>query len=102
MDLSKVRKLYCNGAVKWTVHCLERMQERDISRADVSNCIMNGEVIEDYPDSFPNQSCLIFGYNMCDEVIHVVLGMDESKVYIVTAYFPNMIAFKEDMKTRRL
>lgn len=40
------------------------MQERDISRADVKNCIMHGEIIEDYPDDFPHPSCLIFGYTV--------------------------------------
>ena len=35
------------------------MQERDISRADVKNGIATGEIIEDYPDDFPNPSCLI-------------------------------------------
>ncbi|MFQ7788552.1 MAG: DUF4258 domain-containing protein [Blautia massiliensis (ex Durand et al. 2017)] len=34
----------------WTQHCLQRMQERDISRADVKNGIATGEIIEDYPE----------------------------------------------------
>ena len=38
------------------------MQERDISRADVKNGIATGEIIEDYPEDYPNPSCLIFGY----------------------------------------
>lgn len=34
-------------------HCLERMQERDISIVDVKSCLQIGEIIEDYPDDFP-------------------------------------------------
>ena len=45
--------------MKWYKHALERMQERDISRRDVKNRIMQGEIIEDYPDDFPHPSCLI-------------------------------------------
>ena len=52
--------------------CLERMQEREISRADVKKCVLEGEIIEDYPDDFPHPSCLIFGYTINDKIIHVV------------------------------
>ena len=75
--------------IKWSVHCFERMQERDISRADVKNCILNGEIIEDYTNDFPYPSCLIFGYTIKEKGIHVVAGSDGEYVYIITAYFPN-------------
>lgn len=48
------------------------MQERDISRADVKKCVLEGEIIEDYSDDFPHPSCLIFGYTINDKIIHVV------------------------------
>ena len=87
--------------IKWSVHCFERMQERDISRADVKNCILNGEIIEDYPNDFPYPSCLIFGYTIKEKVIHVVAGSDGEYVYIITAYFPNKEKFEDDLKTRK-
>lgn len=77
------------------------MQERDISRNDVKNCIMNGEMIEDYPADYPHPSCLIYGYTLSDKVLHVVAGTDNITVYIITAYFPNSEKFQEDLKTRR-
>ena len=40
------------------------MQERDISRNDVKNGIATGEIIEEYPEDYPNPSCLIFGYSV--------------------------------------
>lgn len=36
----------------------------NISRADVKNGIATGGIIEDYPEDYPNPSCLIFGYNV--------------------------------------
>ena len=77
------------------------MQERDISRADVKNCILNGEIIEDYPNDFPYPSCLIFGYTIKEKVIHVVVGSDGEYIYIITAYFPNKEKFEDDLKTRK-
>ena len=87
--------------IKWSVHCFERMQERNISRGDVKNCILNGEIIEDYPNDFPYPSCLIFGYTIKEKVIHVVAGSDGEYIYIITAYFPNKEKFEDDLKTRK-
>ena len=70
--------------------------ERDISRADVKKCVLEGEIIEDYPDDFPHPSCLIFGYTINDKIIHVVAGSDGKYIYIITAYFPNTIGFDKE------
>ena len=101
MDIETIRKLISENKIKWSAHCLERMGERDIGIADVKNCIRNGEIIENYPDDYPFPSCLIFGYNTNQQVIHVVVGSDFQNVYIITAYVPNTIKFEEDLKTRR-
>lgn len=101
MEIGTIKLLLEADKIKWTVHCLERMQEKDISIADVRNCIDSGEIIEDYPDDFPHPSCLIFGYAVEGKVIHVVAGTDGETLYIITAYVPSLIKFKEDLKTRR-
>ena len=90
-----------NGSILWTTHCLARMSERDIQRDDVRNCIMNGEIIEDYPDDFPHPSCLIFGMTLENKILHVVAGTDGIYLYIITAYYPTADKFEPDMKTRR-
>ena len=101
MNLEIYQKLCMESKILWTQHCLQRMQERNISRADVKNGIVTGEIIEDYPDDYPNPSCLIFGYTINDKIIHVVAGSDGKYIYIITAYFPNTIKFENDFKTRR-
>ena len=97
MDIEKIREVCTLRKIKWSVHVAARMAERDIKRSDVINCIMNGEIINDYP--YP--SCLIFGYTLRNRVIHVVLGYDGENVYIVTAYYPNTDKFEADLKTRK-
>jgi hypothetical protein len=101
MDIDLVKDLYRSKRIKWSVHCVERLQERDISIDDVENCIKCGEIIEDYPDDFPYPSCLIFGYDTKQKVLHVVVGTDNQFLYIITAYYPDTIKFMEDLKTRR-
>ena len=101
VQIDELKKYISENAIRWSAHCLERMQERDISRADVKKCVLEGEIIEDYPDDFPHPSCLIFGYTINDKIIHVVAGSDGKYIYIITAYFPNTIKFENDLKTRR-
>lgn len=101
MDINIIRELYIRSNIRWSAHCLERMQERDINRCDVKNCIMNGEIIEEYPSDFPHPSCLIFGTSIKGRVIHAVVGTDGSYVYIITVYYPDIIKFEADLKTRR-
>ena len=72
-----------------------------INISDVEICIMNGEIIEDYPDDYPHPSCLIYGVIRDSKVLHAVVGSDDDTAYIITAYFPNTDKFEENLKTRR-
>lgn len=101
MQIEEIQKLYRRSNIKWSVHCLERIQERDISRDDVLNCISLGKIIEDYPDDFPHPSCLIYGYTINSKIIHVVVGCDEEYLYLITAYYPDTDKFENDLKTRK-
>ena len=74
MNLEIYQKLCSESKVLWTQHCLQRMQERDISRADVKNGIATGDI---------------------------VAGCDNINIYIITAYYPDTKKFENDLKTRR-
>ena len=103
MDIKQLRRLYdtsdCN--IKWAKHCLERMQERDISINDVESCLQTGEIIEDYPDDFPHPSCLIFGHTKQNKILHIVVVLHINTLFFITAYFPNTDKFETDLKTRK-
>lgn len=58
MNIQKIQDYCIQSKMKWYKHALERMQERDISRQDVKNCIVQGEIIEDYRMIFPIQVVL--------------------------------------------
>ncbi len=101
VNLELCKKLCQESKILWTQHCLQRMQERDINRKDVRYAIRTGEIIEDYPDDFPNPSCLIFGYTEDKRILHIVVGCDSINIYIITAYYPDTKKFEDDLKTRR-
>jgi len=101
MTIDKIRELASTRKIQWTNHCAKQMVERDISRADVLHCIEEGEIIEDYPDAFPYPCSLVFGYAVDNRTIHSVIGSDGERIYVVTAYIPNLVKFEPDLKTRR-
>lgn len=101
MNIGVLRECCSNRKILWSTHAASRIQQRGILRVDVVNCIMNGEIIEDYPNDYPHPSCLIFGYGIDKKVIHVVAGYDGNNLFIITAYYPNTEKFLDDLKTRR-
>ncbi|MCQ2506869.1 MAG: DUF4258 domain-containing protein [Lachnospiraceae bacterium] len=109
MIIEQIRNAFVSGiSVEYRAHCLKRMMERNISRKDIENCIMKGEIIENYslnelnlsPESYP--SCLILGITVSEQrALHVVVGYKETTVIIITAYYPDSEHWMPDNKTRR-
>jgi len=68
----------------------------------VLEVILDGEVIEDYPEDHPFPSCLIFEM-VWGKPFHVVISLDNQnqKAYIITAYIPTLDKFGPNFRTRR-
>lgn len=101
IDIKNLRSYYEQDKVFITLHAQERLRQREIKAKDIKNCIMTGEVIEQYPDDFPYPSCLIYGKTIKGDIIHVVASDSGSESRIITAYYPNELKFYDDLKTRR-
>jgi hypothetical protein len=101
LNLDMLRKLCDSGNIAWSVHALERLQERDITKPDVLNSIQHGKIIEQYPDAFPYPACLILGASLNEKIVHVVCGSNGSIVKIITAYFPDDEKFGESGEKRK-
>ena len=101
LDLNKLREYYRQEKVIITIHAQERLRQRGIKAKDVRNCVMTGEIIEQYPDDFPFPSCLIFGKTINGKILQVLASDEGTGSRIRTAYFPDNIKFEDDLKTRR-
>ena len=101
MTIEQIRELCSNSKIEVTGHMLERLTQRHILFAEVKEVIMNGEIIEDYPDDYPYPSCLVFGYTVNDRVIHTVVGIGDSKLWLITAYEPEPEQWSEDFRVRK-
>ena len=90
------------GRVFWKKHALERMIERNISRTHVKQAIIQGSIIENYPDDYPFPSILLAAQK--PEPLHVVVAYDAEnfQCHVITAYRPDLAHFEDDLITRRL
>ena len=61
IQLEELRLAIQQGSIEWQKHCLQRMLEREVSRQEVMNVILQGEKIEDYPTDSPLENVQIFG-----------------------------------------
>ena len=102
MDLKNLRSAISLGNIQWQRHSLEKMLERDVSRNEVIQTILNGEQIENYADDTPFPSGLFFAINGI-RPIHVVVAFNSvtQTAFIITVYEPDLIHFESDFKTRR-
>ena len=78
-----------------------RLGQRIISRNTIL-AAEDYEVIEAYPDDKYLPSYLLLG-KRGDTAFHVLFGADVERqnVRVVTAYFPSLEEWEEDLKTRR-
>lgn len=90
------------GRILWKKHALERMMERGISRAQVKQAILQGSIIEYYPDDYPVPSVLFA--TIQPEPVHAVVAYDAAsqQCHVITAYCPDLTHFQADLITRRL
>ena len=75
------------------------MIKRLIERFEVEEAIINGELIEEYPDDKYSPSCLIYGKTKSGKDLHVQVSLPP-KVVVITVYEPDPSEWK-DCKIRR-
>lgn len=96
-----IRELCAQNKIIWTAHALKRQLQRNISRDDVKAALMQGRIIEEYPQDYPNPSCLVLAGNIGGAALHVVCGVTENSLWIITSYRPSERDWESDWATRK-
>ncbi len=96
MNIDELRALCDDETIVITQHCLKRIIERGIEIEQVKQAILCGEIIEEYPDDYPYPSCLLLGNGL-----HVVAGLGDGRLWLVTVYIPDPAKWSADLKTRK-
>jgi hypothetical protein len=102
MNREKLGIAIRSGNIEWQRHSLERMLERGITRDNVKQVLLSGDVIEDYAEDTPYPSALFLGWAE-KTPLHAVVALDERipHCFVITAYRPDLEHFEPDFKTRR-
>ena len=100
-DIAPLRAAVAAGRIQWQHHALERFLERGISRAEVVNAMIDGDVIEATSKGLPYPRCLILHFDVLP--LHVVAACDPASgvCHVITAYRPDTEHFEADFRTRR-
>ena len=101
LNIEKIKDYIVKRKINWTKHCLNRINQRDILISDIKKAINNGKIIEYYYEDYPYPSCLIMGKSKDNRIIHIVCGMSEDLLYMVTAYYPKIDKWENNMQNRR-
>ena len=82
--------------VIFTGHVTDRIKQRELSKPNIFDVIMYGEIIEQYPNDYPYPGCLILGEDLNGAPLHIVCGTSYNKKWVVTVYLPNDEKWEED------
>ena len=61
MSLTDIRRFISDGQYRFTAHAVQKMAERRINRKEIEGAVLNGEIIEEYPQDKYSPSCLVYG-----------------------------------------
>jgi hypothetical protein len=82
-------------------HAIKQMARPStmISTSEVERVVVEGEIIEDYPEDVRGPSCLMLGSGE-DRLIHVVCSPKDDYLAIITAYVPDPSQWSPDFRRR--
>ena len=101
--LQEICEAIHNKCIIWRLHSIDRLFQRGLTDNKVLNSIVDGEIIEKYPQDLRGESLLIFGFSG-NTPIHSVVSYDKTDkiLYIITVYIPDGNHFEPDFKTRKV
>ena len=90
MDLSNIIDAIQSHRVRITDHADEEAESDHLTFDEVYFSVLQGEIIEDYPEDNPYPSCLIYGQTFKGEPVHSVWAFNKETQWavLITVYRP--------------
>lgn len=89
MDIAFINEKVQSGEYDLSVHAHNERQEEQITVEEIEKVLSKGDIIEKYPNDPRGKSCLVAGIGS-KKPLHVVCGIRESRLLIVTVYRPKL------------
>jgi hypothetical protein len=94
MDIAIIKANVRDGKLVFSIHAEEERMDEDLTAQDVITAILNGEILEQYPDTGRGESCLVLGF-VGEQPVHVICGWRAEAVVIITVYIPTLPFFTD-------
>lgn len=102
MDIEWIRQQVRSGNYEFSGHADDERQAERIPISEVEAALLNGEILEDYPNDPRGPSCLVLGHGSPGYPIHVVCGQTPSrKLRLITVYVPSQPKWVDESTRRR-
>lgn len=100
VDYAALKQIFETKSYTLTEHASNRAVKRDIDADEIEEAVIDGDVIEDYPDDKYSPSCLILGRTQTGRILHIHLCYPPH-VKVITVYDPSPDEWESDWKTRK-
>lgn len=101
-DIELIRRKIRDGEYIVSFTHTEKVRLRKIEANEIEEAVINGMIIESYPDDPRGPSCLILGISNRNRPLHVLCGkLDADDILIITTYEPSPEEWEPDWKTRK-
>jgi hypothetical protein len=87
MDIEDIKTRLRNNQYVYTLHAEIERKADELTFAQIEEALLNGEILEQYPDAGRGESCLVVGF-AGDVPIHAVCGWRGEKIALITVYIP--------------
>jgi hypothetical protein len=87
-----------------TKHATIVRLERGVTITEMEQALLNGEIVERYPNAQPYPACLVLGWLASGDPLHIVCsrGEIEPALRIVTLYEPKDELWERDYRIRKV
>jgi hypothetical protein len=94
MLIEEIRLKVKNNQYVYTLHAEIERKADDLTFYQIEEAVINGMILEQYPDTGRGESCLILGFSE-NIPIHIVCGWRGDKIAIITVYVPKPPKFRD-------
>jgi hypothetical protein len=94
LDIAWIRDRVMEGEYYISRHGDQERQNENLTVSEVEAALLNGRILEHYPDTGRGESCLVVGFTRTGVPIHAVCGRRGDWAVVVTVYVPKPPKFR--------
>lgn len=87
MDIEQIKAKIKTEEYVYTSHADIERKADNLTLLQVEDALLNGQVLEQYPDTGRGESCLVLGFSG-ELPIHIVCGWRGDQIALITIYVP--------------